>query len=198
MVKEELYVFDGELRSRLGVFCGVDEAGRGPLAGPVCCAAVILKDASRFDWLDDSKKVTKSRREELYGEITAQAEAWHVELIDNDTIDEINILEATMLGMKKCIEALGCGAAAIDGNRAPKTAAECVTVVKGDAKSASIAAASILAKVTRDRFMDELAEKYPQYGFEKHRGYPTKAHYEAIRQYGITEFHRRSFLKKIH
>lgn len=198
MVKEELYSYDRELRSGLGVFCGVDEAGRGPLAGPVCCAAVILRQESRFDWLDDSKKVTALRREALFEQIEKEAEAFHIELIDNETIDEINILQATMLGMKRCIEALGCGAAAVDGNRVPDTAARCISVIKGDAHSASIAAASILAKVTRDRFMDELDRQYPQYGFGSHKGYPTKAHYEAIRRYGITEYHRRSFLKNLH
>ena len=198
MVKEELYVFDAGLRSELGVFCGVDEAGRGPLAGPVCCAAVILKPESRFEWLDDSKKVTPARRDSLFDEIKREAQDWHVELIDNNVIDEINILNATMLGMKRCIEALGCQAAAIDGNRVPDTAARCLSIVKGDSKSASVAAASILAKVTRDRFMEELSEKYPQYGFSSHKGYPTKAHYEAIRRYGITEYHRRSFLKTLH
>ncbi|MBP0986084.1 MAG: ribonuclease HII, partial [Oscillospiraceae bacterium] len=165
---------------------------------PVCCAAVVLRPESRFEWLDDSKKVTALRREALFDEITKEAAAYHIELIDNETIDEINILAATMLGMKKCIEALGCAAAAIDGNRVPQTEARCMSVIKGDAHSASIAAASILAKVTRDRFMDELAERYPQYGFEKHKGYPTKAHYEAIRKHGITEYHRRSFLRNLH
>jgi ribonuclease HII len=198
MVKEELYSYDDGLRTELGAFCGVDEAGRGPLAGPVCCAAVVLRPESRFEWLDDSKKVTALRREALFDEITKEAAAYHIELIDNETIDEINILAATMLGMKRCIETLGCSAAAIDGNRVPQTEARCVSVIKGDAHSASIAAASILAKVTRDRFMDELAERYPQYGFEKHKGYPTKAHYEAIRKYGITEYHRRSFLRNLH
>ena len=197
-MKEELYSYDCELRSGLGVFCGVDEAGRGPLAGPVCCAAVILHPESRFDWLDDSKKVTALRREALFEQIEKEAEAFHIELIDNETIDEINILQATMLGMKRCIEALGCGAAAVDGNRVPDTAARCISVIKGDAHSASIAAAAILAKVTRDRFMDELDRQYPQYGFGSHKGYPTKAHYEAIRRYGITEYHRRSFLKNLH
>lgn len=198
MVKEEIYTYDAELRSELGVFCGVDEAGRGPLAGPVCCAAVILDQDTRFEWLDDSKKVSKKRREQLFDQIKEQAVSWHVELIDNDTIDEINILEATMLGMKKCIEAIGCQAAVVDGNRVPECAAKCVSIIKGDARSASVAAASILAKVTRDRFMESAAEVYPMYGFEKHKGYPTKAHYEAIRKYGITDLHRKSFLKRIH
>ena len=198
MVKEELYTYDDELRAELGTFCGVDEAGRGPLAGPVCCAAVVLRPDSRFEWLDDSKKVTALRREALFEQIRSEASDYHIELIDNETIDEINILEATMLGMKRCIEAIGCSAAAIDGNRVPQTDARCVSVIKGDAHSASIAAASILAKVTRDRYMEELAARYPQYGFDKHKGYPTKAHYEAIRRYGITEHHRRSFLKNLH
>ena len=159
---------------------------------------MILRQESRFDWLDDSKKVTALRREALFEQIEKEAEAFHIELIDNETIDEINILQATMLGMKRCIEALGCGAAAVDGNRVPDTAARCISVIKGDAHSATIAAASILAKVTRDRFMDELDRQYPQYGFGSHMGYPTKAHYEAIRRYGITEYHRRSFLKNLH
>jgi len=198
MVKEPLYEFDALAREELGAICGVDEAGRGPLAGPVCCAAVVLSPDTRFDWLDDSKKVTSLRREKLYDEIISKALEWHVELIDNNVIDEINILNATLLGMKKCIEAVSCDAALIDGNRVPQTDVRCLSVVKGDSKSASVAAASIIAKVTRDRFMTELAAKYPMYGFDSHKGYPTKAHYDAIRQWGITEYHRKSFLKKIH
>ena len=198
MVREELYSYDDGLRTELGAFCGVDEAGRGPLAGPVCCAAVVLRPESRFEWLDDSKKVTALRREALFDEITKEAAAYHIELIDNETIDEINILAATMLGMKKCIEALGCAAAAIDGNRVPQTEARCVSVIKGDAHSASIAAASILAKVSRDRYMYEMAEAYPQYEFDKHKGYGTKLHYERLRQFGPSPIHRMSFLKKMH
>ena len=189
------------MRNAHGIFCGVDEAGRGPLAGPVATAAVILAPDTRFDFLNDSKKVTEKRRELLYDEIIREAVAWHVELVDNRMIDEINILQATMYGMTKCIEAVaGQGAvfAVIDGNRTPETEIPCEAVVKGDATSASIAAASILAKVTRDRFMTKLAEEYPGYGFEVHKGYPTKAHYEAIRNLGVTPYHRMTFLKKMH
>jgi ribonuclease HII len=198
MIKEELYQFDDEQRERFGIICGVDEAGRGPLAGPVCCAAVILPSDIRFEWLDDSKKVTPKRREKLFDEIKTNALAFHIELVDNDTIDSINILQATMLGMKKCIEALQCDQALIDGNSVPNSNVPCTSIIKGDSKSASIAAASVLAKVTRDRYMDRLAEEYPQYGFDKNKGYPTKSHYEAIRTYGPTKFHRKTFLRKIH
>jgi ribonuclease HII len=197
MIYEELYTFDEDMRNNYGVICGVDEAGRGPLAGPVSCAAVILDSNERYDWLTDSKKVSEARREALYEKIVATAKAYSVVLIDNETIDEINILEAAMLGMKRAIEALEIkpDAALVDGNAAPKTDISCLTVIKGDSKSASIAAASILAKVTRDRFMRGLDEEFPQYGFAKHKGYPTRAHYEAIDKYGITAYHRRSFLK---
>ena len=198
MIKEELYSFDEEYRQKYGTVCGVDEAGRGPLAGPVCCAAVLLSPESRFEWLDDSKKVTAKRREQLFSEIKEKAIAYHIELIDNKVIDEVNILQATLLGMKKCIEALKCDFALIDGNSIPETELLCQSIIKGDSKSASIAAASILAKVTRDTFMDKLAEEYPEYGFEKHKGYPTKAHYEAIRIFGPTQYHRKTFLRKIH
>ncbi len=198
MIYEALYAFDGEMRRSFGgSVCGVDEAGRGPLAGPVACAAVILRPDSRFDGLNDSKKVSEKRRETLYEEIVAACEAYAVVLIDNGMIDEINILQATMLGMKRALEQLhGYEIALIDGNRAPVTDRRTQPVIKGDAKSASVAAASVLAKVTRDRFMRELALRYPQYGFEKHKGYPTKEHYAAIAQYGVTPFHRKSFLKE--
>ena len=197
MIHEELYSFDNEMRKEYGVICGIDEAGRGPLAGPVSCAAVILDEADRFDWLTDSKKVSEARRETLYEDIIKKAKAYSVVLIDNETIDRINILEAAMLGMKRAAEQLEIkpNAALVDGNKAPETEMVCETVVKGDSKSASIAAASILAKVTRDRYMRELDEKYPEYGFAKHKGYPTKDHYKAIEEHGITEHHRRSFLK---
>ena len=168
------------------------------MAGPVCCAAVILSPEQRYDWLDDSKKVSQKRREQLFDEIVGSALDYHIELIDNEIIDSINILQATMLGMKKCIESLDCDHAFIDGNRIPDTSVNCTSVVKGDAISASIAAASILAKVTRDRFMDELSKELPLYGFEKHKGYPTKAHYEALRLLGPSKYHRKTFLRKIH
>ncbi len=200
MIYEQLYAFDVAVRGGCaGVMCGVDEAGRGPLCGPVCCAAVALDPQSRFDWLTDSKKVSEKRRERLYDEITARALCWSVELVSAQVIDEINILAATMLGMKRAVEALAVrpALALIDGNRAPALDMEARTVVKGDATSASIAAASILAKVTRDRYMRALDERYPQYGFARHKGYPTRAHYEAIERYGICEEHRKSFLKGV-
>lgn len=200
MIYEELYLFDENKRAQYGVICGVDEAGRGPLVGPVAVSSVILNPGSRFEWLNDSKKVTEIRRTKLYKEIIENAIAFHVELIDNHVIDELNILGATMLGMKKCIEAIkekGIKCALIDGNRVPVTSVTSIPIVKGDSLSASIAAASVLAKVTRDRYMIELSEKYPQYHFEKHKGYPTKEHYEAIKLYGITPYHRLSFLKNL-
>ena len=200
MIYEELYNFDNLYRSQYGVICGVDEAGRGPLVGPVAVSAVILDPMSRFEWLNDSKKVSEKRRDALYEMIIKQALAYHIELIDNVTIDEMNILQATMLGMKKCIEALcdkGVQYALIDGNKAPDTSVKTLTVIKGDSKSASIAAASVLAKVTRDRFMVDLSKKFPEYHFDKHKGYPTKDHYEAIKKYGITDYHRRTFLKTL-
>ncbi len=200
MIYEELYQYDASERETFGVICGVDEAGRGPLVGPVAVASVILSPESRFEWLNDSKKVTEKRREVLYDEIVRECIAWHVELIDNLTIDRLNILGATMFGMKLCIQAAessGAQAALVDGNKVPDVAIPAIAVIKGDATSASIAAASILAKVTRDRYMEKLAQDFPEYGFEKHKGYPTKEHYAAIKQYGITPFHRLSFLKNL-
>lgn len=200
MIYEELYLYDDTQRNKYGIICGVDEAGRGPLVGPVAVSAVILDSSSRFDWLNDSKKVTENRRNKLYDEIIQNCIAYHVELIDNHTIDELNILGATMLGMRRCIEAfqdINVKCAFVDGNRAPDTEILCVPIIKGDSKSASIAAASVLAKVTRDRYMVELSKKYPEYHFEKHKGYPTKEHYQAIKKYGITPYHRISFLKNL-
>ncbi|MEA4912615.1 MAG: ribonuclease HII [Oscillospiraceae bacterium] len=198
MIYETLYAFDADLRRDAGgCLCGVDEAGRGPLAGPVACAAVILRPDSRFEYLNDSKKVSEKRRETLYNEITENCAAYAVVLVDNRTIDEINILQATLLGMRRAVEQLTSVPALVlvDGNRAPALPMACKTVIGGDARSASIAAASILAKVTRDRYMRSLAERYPQYGFDKNKGYPTKDHYAAIDAYGVTEYHRLSFLK---
>ena len=198
MIYEPLYAFDALLRMNAGGWlCGVDEAGRGPLAGPVACAAVILRPDSRFDYLNDSKKVSEKHREALYDTIVRECAAWAVVLIDNETIDAINILQASLRGMRQAVEQLTvCPALAlVDGNRAPTLGVPCETVIGGDAKSASIAAASILAKVTRDRFMRDLAQRYPQYNFDKNKGYPTKEHYAAIDAYGITPYHRRSFLK---
>lgn len=200
MKHEELYLFDTEKRAKAPVLCGVDEAGRGPLAGPVACAAVILPPDIRLEGVNDSKKLTEKRREEIYEAIVQQAVCFKVELIGPEVIDEINILNATMLGMRRAIEGLCVkpDLALIDGNRCPSgLTVSAEAVIKGDALSASIAAASILAKVTRDRYMRKLAEEYPQYGFEKHKGYGTRLHYDMIKAYGVQPFHRRSFLKKL-
>lgn len=180
--------------------CGVDEAGRGPLAGPVCAAAVILPDNCTIEGLNDSKKLSEKKREELYSVITEKAVAYSVCYGTLEEIEKFNILEATFLAMNRAIESLAVKPdfALIDGNRVPKNIkVPCETVIKGDSKSNSIAAASILAKVTRDRLLLEYDEKYPEYGFKSHKGYGTKAHYEAIRKYGVTDIHRLSFLKNV-
>ena len=179
--------------------CGVDEAGRGPLCGPVAAAAVIMPKDSFIDGVNDSKKLTEKKREALYEQIIKEAIAYYVCLIDNKEIDEINILNATLKAMETAINGLSVKAdfALIDGNRNKGITTPNQTVVKGDAKSYSIACASILAKVTRDRLMEEYDKMYPEYGFSKHKGYGTKAHYEAIENYGITPIHRKTFLKKI-
>ncbi len=179
--------------------CGADEAGAGPLAGRVYAAAVILPEGWDAPYLNDSKKVTEKRREVLFEQITRQAVAWAVAWADEKEIDQINILNARMLAMDRAIRALDPPAdfALIDGNRSVGITCPNETVVKGDGKSASIAAASILAKVSRDRYMLEMAEQYPEYAFEKHKGYPTKLHYERLRQYGPCPIHRLTFLKKL-
>ncbi len=181
------------------IICGVDEAGRGPLAGPVYAAAVILPDGLEELGINDSKKMSEKKREQLFDVIVENATAYGIGSATETEIDEINILNATFLAMKRAVEAMGTkpDLVLVDGNRKPCTGFEEVTIVKGDAKSVSIAAASILAKVSRDRYMRELAEKYPEYEFERHKGYGTKLHYEKIEQYGILPHHRRSFLKKI-
>lgn len=180
------------------VICGVDEAGRGPLAGPVCAAAVILPDHLEIPGLTDSKKLTDKKRRELFPVIQEKAVAYGIGLASESEIDEINILQATFLAMKRAIAQLGVipDLALIDGNRTTEFGIAAKSVVKGDSLSANIAAASVLAKVTRDNIMVELAEKYPQYGFDVHKGYGTKAHYEALDTYGRCEIHRVSFLKK--
>ena len=180
--------------------CGVDEAGRGPLAGPVCAAAVILPDHLEIPGLDDSKKLTDKKRRELFPIIKEQAIAYGIAFADEREIDEINILQATFLAMQRAIDQLEGKAkfALIDGNREKDFGIPVMTVVKGDSRSANIAAASILAKVTRDMYMEELAEKYPQYGFEIHKGYGTKAHYAALTEHGASEVHRKTFLKKFY
>lgn len=194
-----LYAFDAEQRARFGTICGVDEAGRGPLCGPVCCAAVILDSDDPIEGVNDSKKLSEKRREALYEEIIQRAVAYQVVFISPQEIDEKNILWATMDGMAQAVAGLDTQPdyALIDGNRCPPDlVCPSQSVVKGDATSASIAAASILAKVSRDRYMKELDKQYPQYQLAKHKGYPTKLHYELIAQYGIQPFYRRSFLKK--
>lgn len=179
--------------------CGVDEAGAGPLAGRVYAAAVILPEGLLLPYLNDSKKVTEKRREVLFDQICAQALAWSIAWADEREIDEINILHARMLAMDRAIRGLDPAAefALIDGNRNCGISIDNEMLVKGDGKSASIAAASILAKVSRDRYMLEMAARYPQYGFERHKGYPTKLHYECLRAHGPSPIHRRSFLKNI-
>ena len=194
-----LYAFDAEQRARFGTICGVDEAGRGPLCGPVCCAAVILDSDDPIEGVNDSKKLSEKRREALYEEIIQRAVAYQVVFISPQEIDEKNILWVTMDGMAQAVAGLDTQPdyALIDGNRCPPDlVCPSQSVVKGDATSASIAAASILAKVSRDRYMKELDKQYPQYQLAKHKGYPTKLHYELIAQYGIQPFYRRSFLKK--
>ncbi len=178
---------------------GVDEAGRGPLAGPVFAAAVILKEGAVIDGINDSKKLSEKKREELFEKIKENAVAYSVYSADEKTIDDVNILNATYMAMNGAVDGLAVmpDFVLIDGNSIKNMQTPHRTVVKGDAKSISIAAASILAKVSRDRFMTEMAEKYPEYGFEKHKGYGTKAHNEAILKYGPSPIHRRTFLKKL-
>ena len=184
----------------VGVICGVDEAGRGPLAGPVCAAAVILPQGEIIPGLNDSKKLTDKKRRELFPIIKEKAIAYGIAFATEQEIDEINILQATFLAMKRAIAQLDGKAdfALIDGNRETDFGIPCLTVVKGDSRSANIAAASVLAKVTRDLYMEELAETYPQYGFEIHKGYGTKAHYAALTEHGMCDAHRRTFLRKFY
>ena len=180
--------------------CGVDEAGRGPLAGPVFAAAVILPIDCEIEGLNDSKKLSEKKRELLFDVIKEKAIAYSIASASVDEIEEVNILKATFLAMNRAISGLNIKAdfAIIDGNRVPDNiAVECATLVKGDSKSMSVAAASILAKVARDRLLIEYDEKYPQYNFKKHKGYGTKEHYEAIALHGICDVHRKSFLKGV-
>ena len=182
------------------LLCGVDEAGRGPLAGPVCAAAVILPPNIEIPGLNDSKKLSDKRRRELFPIIKEQAIAYSVAFADNKEIDNINILQATYLAMERAISGLKITPefALIDGNRSKDFGIPVQTVVHGDSLSASIAAASILAKVTRDDYMLQMAQEYPQYGFEIHKGYGTKAHYSALSEYGPCPIHRMTFLKKLY
>lgn len=191
-----------EIEDSLGLrlICGVDEAGRGPLAGPVCAAAVILPEHLQIPGLNDSKKLTDKKRRELFPIIQEQAIAYGIGLASESEIDEINILQATFLAMRRALEQLTVRPeiALIDGNRETDFGLPVKTVVKGDSLSANIAAASVLAKVTRDNIMVEMARQYPEYGFEIHKGYGTKAHYEALRTYGPCSIHRKTFLKKFY
>ena len=194
-----LYEMDAEIRAQHGIFCGVDEAGRGPLCGPVSVAACILNPDDPIEGLNDSKKLSEKKREALYEQIVSRALAWKVVLVGPEIIDRDNILQATMGGMRQAVEELDItpNYVVVDGNRCPTgLSMPCEAMVKGDARSASISAASILAKVTRDRYMCELDKQFPQYKLAQHKGYPTKLHYELIAQYGIQPFYRRSFLKK--
>ena len=181
------------------IVCGVDEAGRGPLAGPVCAAVILPRDLE-IEGLNDSKKLSDKRRRALFEQITAQAVSYGIAFATEQEIDEINILQATFLAMRRAMERLTVrpSIALIDGNRETDFGLPVRTIVKGDSLSANIAAASILAKVTRDDFMMQQAELYPQYGFDVHKGYGTCAHYDALRKYGPCPIHRRTFLKKLY
>ncbi len=195
------FSFENEIKNKgYNYICGVDEAGRGPLAGPVCAAAVILPLDCEINGINDSKKLSEKKREELFEVITKKAISYSIAFSSVEEIEELNILGATFLAMKRAVEGLDVKAdfAIIDGNKVPpelNVSAE--ALVKGDAKSVSVAAASILAKVTRDRLLYEYDKKYPEYSFAAHKGYGTKAHIEAIRKYGVLDIHRKSFLKNI-
>ena len=180
--------------------CGVDEAGRGPLAGPVCAAAVILPPGLEIPGLNDSKKLTEKKRCELFDVITSEAVSYGIALVSEKEIDEINILQATFRAMEQAVSRMDVSPdlVLVDGNREPHMPYPVKTVIKGDSLSASIAAASILAKVTRDRLMEQLDETYPQYGFAVHKGYGTKRHYAALTEHGPCPIHRMSFLKKFY
>ncbi|MBQ6403245.1 MAG: ribonuclease HII [Oscillospiraceae bacterium] len=201
MTQLSLWDYENELiAAGRGPICGVDEAGRGPLAGPVCAAAVMLPPGLEIPGLNDSKKLTEKKRDALYDLICSSAITYGIAFSSVEEIEELNILGATFLAMRRAVEQLEKTPrlVLVDGNRDPGLPYETECVVKGDGKCADIAAASILAKVTRDRYMLEQAERFPQYGFEKHKGYGTAAHYAALREYGPSEIHRPSFLKKMH
>ena len=191
---------DGFYAEGVKVICGVDEAGRGPLAGPVCAAAVILPEHLEIPGLTDSKKLTDKKRRELFPIIKEQAIAYGIGLASEAEIDEINILQATFLAMERALSQLKIQPelALIDGNRQKDFGINVETVVKGDSRSANIASASVLAKVTRDDYMEAMALEHPGYGFEIHKGYGTKAHYEALRNLGPSPIHRMTFLKKFY
>ena len=196
----ELFEFDNEvkIKNAVSLICGVDEAGRGPLAGDVYAAAVIFPNGVLIEGINDSKKLSEKKREELFSVITEKAMSYSIATASVEEIEEINILNAAMLAMKRAVEALSVTPelVLVDGNKTPDIAPKALAVIKGDAKSQSVAAASILAKVARDRYMREIDLKYPQYQFSKHKGYGTKLHYEMIDKYGVSDIHRMSFLKK--
>ncbi len=197
---EDLFAFERSLAGALRPYCGVDEAGRGPLAGPVCAAAVILPEDFSHPDLNDSKKLSEKKREALFSLICREAVSFGIAFASVEEIEEINIKNAAYLAMDRAIARLEARPvfALVDGNDKNELAVPSIKVIKGDALCASIAAASILAKVTRDRYMVELAEKFPGYGFEKHKGYGTAAHYAAIRALGPCEAHRPTYLRKMH
>lgn len=196
---DELFLMEKELHAEgVQIVCGVDEAGRGPLAGPVCAAAVILPEGCDLPGLDDSKKLSEKKREALYDVICGKAISYGIAFAAVEEIEELNILSAALLAMNRAIAQLDPAPelALIDGNTTRSIEVPARSIVGGDGKCACIAAASVLAKVTRDRYMRELAEQYPQYGFEKHKGYGTKAHYAAVDEFGLCPAHRPSFFKK--
>lgn len=199
MIMDWLEYENKALADGFEVICGVDEAGRGPLAGPVYAAAVILPKGHIIEGVNDSKKLSAKKREMLFDRIVDECVCYGIGTASESEIDEINILQATFLAMKRAVESLQIkpDIALIDGNKKPGLDIAEQTIVKGDSKSANIAAASIIAKVSRDRYMLEMAEKYPQYQFEKHKGYGTKLHYEMLEKYGVSPIHRKTFLKKI-
>lgn len=187
------------LNSGFEIVCGIDEAGRGPLAGPVYAAAVILPKGHIVEGVNDSKKISEKKRDLLFDKIIDECVCYSIGIASEQEIDEINILQATFLAMRRAVEGLEIkpDIALVDGNKKPGLDIAEQTIVKGDSKSANIAAASIIAKVSRDRYMLEMAEKYPEYQFEKHKGYGTKLHYEMLEKYGISPIHRKTFLKKL-
>ncbi|MCD7742652.1 MAG: ribonuclease HII [Ruminococcus sp.] len=193
-----LHDFDLEYYSDYPLLCGTDEAGRGPLAGDVFAAAVIFTPDTVIDGINDSKKLSAKKRDALFDEIKEKALYWSIKTSTVAEIEELNILNCAMLAMKRAVEDLNVVPDIVlaDGNKTPEVNFRVESVIKGDAKSQSIAAASILAKVARDRYMEEMSQKYPQYAFEKHKGYGTKLHYEMLDKYGACEIHRQSFLKK--
>ena len=199
-ISAPLYEYDAAVRAQYGCFAGVDEAGRGPLCGPVCVAACILDPENPVQGINDSKKLTEKKRDELYEIITGRAVSWSAAFAIVEEIEEYNILNATFMAMNRAIAKLDPAPelALIDGNRNSGIEVPSRTIIRGDGLCASIAAASIIAKVTRDRYMYELDLKYPQYHFAEHKGYGTALHYAALREYGPSPEHRPSFLRKMH